>query len=78
MEKIINFDINEYVEDSDKILQIEELCKDNIQIDTNDIEAIIPSHYQCQFLISSMSIPYSLMYSLCFISFSKIRCHSSF
>lgn len=41
MEKIINFDINEYVEDSDKILQIEELCKENIQIDTNDIEILL-------------------------------------
>lgn len=41
MNKIIEFDINESIEDSNIILQIEELCKNNILLDVENIEALL-------------------------------------
>ncbi len=41
MEKIIDFDINEDILDSNKIAQIEELCKNGFQLNTLDVELLL-------------------------------------
>ena len=41
MNKIIDFDINTKEEDKDRVLQIEELCKNNIPLNNDDINTLL-------------------------------------
>lgn len=41
MDKIIDFDINDNIEDSGRILEIEQLCKDNSLLDIESIELLL-------------------------------------
>ena len=41
MSRIIPFNINENIEDKDKIYELEELCRNNSKLSINDIDILL-------------------------------------